>query len=54
MMRSGDDESTTLDPIAEPALAVLMALVLRDVLPTATFDTLVVSMASIIPAAHAV
>jgi len=54
MMRSGDDESTTLDPIAEPALAALMALVLRDVLPTATFDTLVVSMASTIPAAHAV
>lgn len=53
MLRVGAEESAALDPIAEPALAALMALVLRDVLPTATFDTLVASMASIIPAAHA-
>jgi len=53
MMRVGAEESAALDPIAEPALAALMALVLRDVLPTATFDTLVASLASIIPAAHA-
>lgn len=51
MMRvdSGADDGASLDPIAEPALAALMAIVLRDVLPQVTYDTLIASMASIVP-----
>lgn len=41
MMRIASDEATdNLDPIAEPALAALMALLVRDLLPADTFATL--------------
>ncbi len=53
MLRTRDEAPSALDPIAEPALAALMALVLRDVLPSTTFDTLVAPLAALIPAATA-
>jgi len=42
MLRStnADEAGDALDPIAEPALAALMALLVRDVLPADTFNTL--------------
>jgi hypothetical protein len=46
---SGDTEvskSPDLDPIAEPALAALMALVLSDVLPPDVFDELTRAVAT--------
>jgi hypothetical protein len=43
--------SPALDPLAEPALASLMALVVRDLLPPATFDVLVAPLAAIVPTA---
>lgn len=36
----GNTERDTLDPVAEPALAALMALLVRDLLPADTFATL--------------
>lgn len=46
-----DDASLVLDPIAEPALAALMAIVVRDLLPAEAFATLVAPLAALVPAA---
>jgi hypothetical protein len=43
MVRLPDDPGA-IDPIAEPALATLMALVIRDVLPPDDFDALTAPM----------
>lgn len=44
-----DDDIDALDPIAEPALAALMALLVRDLLPATVFDTLYAPFATLIP-----
>lgn len=51
MMRSApaETERDTLDPIAEPALAVLMALLVRDLLPADTFATLTAPLHELVP-----
>lgn len=45
------DASAAFDPIAEPALAALMAIVVRDLLPADVFATLVAPLAALVPAA---
>ncbi len=42
------DEPDAIDPIAEPALAALMALVIRDVLPPDDFDALTAPVATLL------
>ncbi len=50
-----NNASPDLDPIAEPALAGLMALVVRDVLPSDVFDELTRAVATEVPvSAHGV
>lgn len=44
-----DDLSGMLDPIAEPALAALLALLVRDLLPAAQFAVLYQPFAEAIP-----
>jgi nucleoside-diphosphate-sugar epimerase len=46
---SPDDPLAALDPIAEPALAALLALLVRDLLPADTFRALVTPLASLVP-----
>jgi len=54
MMRVADapSEHEPLDPIAEPALAALMALLVRDLLPADLFDTLTEPLRALITAAE--
>jgi hypothetical protein len=48
----GDDAGLALlPPVAEPALAALLALVARDVLPARAFDALYAPFAELVPAA---
>ena len=43
------DAEVALDPVAEPALAALLALLARDLLPAETVATLYAPFASLIP-----
>lgn len=45
----GDDPLSDLDPIAEPALAAALALLVSDVLPMDAFTELYAPFASVIP-----
>ena len=48
---AGDDEGLALlPPVAEAALAALLALVVRDVLPPRAFDALYAPFAELVPA----
>lgn len=47
----GDAALTLIPPVAEAALAALLALVVRDVLPARAFDALYAPFAALIPAA---
>jgi nucleoside-diphosphate-sugar epimerase len=44
----GADTAAALDPIAEPALATLMALLVRDLLPHEAFETLTASLRDLV------
>ena len=46
---SPDEAIATLDPVAEPALAALLALIVRDLLEPAMFATLYAPMDEVIP-----
>jgi hypothetical protein len=48
-----DDVLSTLDPIAEPALAALLALLVADLVPPATLAVLYQPFDSVIPLADA-
>lgn len=48
---SGDVANDALDPIAEPALAALMALLVRDLLPNDAFETLTAALRPLVPPA---
>ncbi|MCU0616602.1 MAG: NAD-dependent epimerase/dehydratase family protein [Gemmatimonadaceae bacterium] len=45
---ASEDPLATLDPLAEPALATLLALLVRDLLPADTFAELVVPLAALV------
>lgn len=47
----GDAALPLLPPVAEAALAALLALVMRDVLPARAFDTLYAPFADLVPVA---
>ncbi len=44
-----DDDAIALDPIAEPALAALLAVLVHDLVPAATFTTLYAAFEPAIP-----
>lgn len=46
-----DGDAVPLAPIAEPALAAVLALLMRDVLPPAVFDTLYAPFVGLVPPA---
>jgi len=48
---AADDEWEALDPMAEPALGALLALLVHDLLSVAQFDVLYEPFALVIPAA---
>lgn len=48
---ANDEAQDALDPIAEPALAALMALLVRDLLPADTFNTLTAALRETVPPA---
>ena len=47
-----DDADVALDPVAEPALAAMLALLARDLLPAETVATLYAPFAALIPHAE--